>query len=65
MKVSGCVDGRGLDRQEFVRAVQAALEGGRCDKTERERKRLTPFHSVKMKCSCDVTNALLLSLSYM
>eukprot|EP00752_Nemacystus_decipiens_P009247 g8260.t1 len=29
MKVSGCVDGRGLDRQEFVRAVQAALEGGR------------------------------------
>ncbi|CAM9751399.1 unnamed protein product [Scytosiphon promiscuus] len=29
MKVSGCVEGKGLDRQEFVRAVQAALEGGR------------------------------------
>ncbi|CAM9263019.1 unnamed protein product [Pylaiella littoralis] len=29
MKVSGCVDGKGLDRKEFVRAVQAALEGGR------------------------------------
>ncbi|CAB1113275.1 unnamed protein product [Ectocarpus sp. CCAP 1310/34] len=29
MKVSGSVEGRGLDRQEFVRAVQAALEGGR------------------------------------
>lgn len=32
MKVSGCVDGRGLDRQEFVRAVEAALEGGRCER---------------------------------
>eukprot|EP00903_Cladosiphon_okamuranus_P016220 g14967.t1 len=29
MKVSGCADGTGLDRQEFVRAVQAAMEGGR------------------------------------
>ncbi|CAN0327356.1 unnamed protein product [Ectocarpus sp. 12 AP-2014] len=29
MKVSGSFEGRGLDRQEFVRAVQAALEGGR------------------------------------
>eukprot|EP00904_Undaria_pinnatifida_P007329 jgi/Undpi1/3726/HiC_scaffold_16.g07095.m1 len=29
MKVSGSVEGKGLDRKEFVRAVEAALEGGR------------------------------------
>lgn len=31
MKVSGSVEGRGLNHREFVRAVQAALKGGRCD----------------------------------
>lgn len=30
MKVSGSVEGRGLDREEFSRATKAALKGGRC-----------------------------------